>query len=44
MLKSALSPPDGRNGPDLITGVANALRGNRSEVEAAWRKSVLGTR
>jgi hypothetical protein len=44
MLKSALSPPDGRNGSDIVAGVANALKVSRSEVEAAWRQSVLSTR
>ena len=43
MLKSALSAPDGATA-DIIGGVANALKVSRSEVEAAWRKSVLDAR
>jgi hypothetical protein len=41
MLKSALSPPQTRKGPDIVAGVANALKVSRSEVEVAWRDSVL---
>ena len=43
-LKSALSPPDKRGEPDIVGGVTQALKMKRSDVEAAWRKSVLGTR
>lgn len=40
-LKLALNPPREREGPDLVAGAAKALIMKRSEVDAAWRKSVL---
>jgi hypothetical protein len=40
-LKTALSPPRSRDKPDIIAGVASALRLRESEVEAAWRQSIL---
>jgi hypothetical protein len=43
-LKAALNPPRTRGEPDVVTGVASALRLSRSEVVAAWRKSVLDAR
>jgi hypothetical protein len=43
-LKAALNPPRVRGEPDVIAGVASALHLRRSEVEAAWRKSVLEAR
>lgn len=43
-LKAALSPPRSRDKPDIIAGVASALRLRESEVEAAWRRSILDAR
>jgi len=43
-LRAALNPPRLRGEPDIIAGVASALHLRRSEVEAAWRKSVLDAR
>jgi hypothetical protein len=40
-LKLALNPPRERGGPDLVAGAAKALIMKRSEVDAAWRRSVL---